>query len=92
MARKLWPIHLKSFLRLEEPPQWKGGTMQELWKKKGSLSRCKSFRGILLADDSGKSYHSSVRQSLGPYLSDFALEEQSWAAFHAQALTSLSHI
>ena len=46
MARIFYPLLLKLSFRLEEPIQWKGGTLIALHKGKGPHNECASFRGI----------------------------------------------
>eukprot|EP00969_Alexandrium_andersonii_P041224 1807411-Alexandrium_andersonii.AAC.1 len=50
MAVGLQPVFWKSVLRLEEPCQWKGGQLTELFKGKGKREQCTNSRGIVLAD------------------------------------------
>lgn len=68
-ARALYPILLKMVCRLEEPLQWKGGSIFPLYKGKGSHSECESHRGILLTSVLGKALRSSLRTKLNePYV------------------------
>ena len=66
-AHHMVPIGTKAALRFEEPIQWRGGVMNELYKKNGSRAVCANSRGILLSDNSSKNYHKTVRGHLdGP--------------------------
>ena len=57
-------VFLKSFLNGTEPWRYKGGYLQAIWKRKGSLSDPEAYRGILLADCFGKTLHAWSRRRL----------------------------
>eukprot|EP00969_Alexandrium_andersonii_P328025 14494952-Alexandrium_andersonii.AAC.1 len=40
----------RSCMRVQEPVQWMGGTICELFKGSGTVQDMKNYRGILLAD------------------------------------------
>jgi hypothetical protein len=65
-AKLLHPLYLKSILRIEEPLQWKGGLISNLYKGKGDRSECSSSRDILISDSAGKKLHSFYRKRLLP--------------------------
>ena len=48
------------------PRQWRGGRLQEVWKKKGDARLTDSSRGVLLADHSGKALAGAVKSALDP--------------------------
>eukprot|EP00969_Alexandrium_andersonii_P266511 11778957-Alexandrium_andersonii.AAC.1 len=50
LAEIFYPIWLKAICRVEEPIEWKGGCLSELWKGKGAPEVCKNSRGISVAD------------------------------------------
>lgn len=54
MAKILFPSMTKFATRLHEPIQWKGGQLIKLYKGKGPVQECTSFRGILLMSTIGK--------------------------------------
>ena len=64
MARIFHPIVVKASLRFEEPVAWKGGVCVELFKGKGPLLQCKSYRDVLVSDMAGKAYHKTLRKRL----------------------------
>ena len=74
----LSPISFKASLRLEEPCQWKGGTLFELYKGSGNAQVCENNRGIFLSDIFGKSHHKSSREELPPLLSWLHLAYSIW--------------
>ncbi|OLQ12453.1 hypothetical protein AK812_SmicGene3619 [Symbiodinium microadriaticum] len=65
LSTALYPILLKIAFRLQEPLQFKGGTMRHIWKSKGPLEQCSSYRGILVSNTVGKSFHSAFRRRCG---------------------------
>ena len=66
-AAKLFPVTLKSVLRLEEPTGWRGGFVCELWQGKISHLLCSSYRDVVIEDTCCKDLHSYLRgQVLGP--------------------------
>ena len=44
------PVMLKAAFRIEEPIWWKGGSLCELFKKKGSMLDCDAFRDVIVED------------------------------------------
>ena len=67
MAQAVYPILLKVAFRLQEPLQFKGGTNRHLWKQKGDLADCTSYRGILISSNVGKGIHSAFRRKCGAW-------------------------
>ena len=65
LSEKLYPILLKIAFRLQEPLQFKGGTMRHIWKCKGPQEHCSSYRGILVSNVVGKSFHGAFRKKCG---------------------------
>ena len=63
----LYPILLKIAFRLQEPLHFKGGTVRQIWKCKGPLEHCSSYRGILVSNTAGKSIHGAFRQRCGDW-------------------------
>ena len=60
---------------MEEPLAWKGGHLQELCKR-GSVSQCSDYRGVLLADHVAKRWHAYFRGALVPYIVAYSKETQ----------------
>ena len=61
MARQCYTTLLKAALQGQECLLHKGGTLVPLWKGKGDMSLCSSFRSILLSSHFGKSLHRTLR-------------------------------
>ena len=68
LSLPLFQVALKASFRLAEPIQWKGGSLFVIWKRKGSMSQCESFRGILVSSATGKAFHSALRRKAAPSL------------------------
>ena len=62
-ARILSPLMAKFAFRLHEPIQWKGGQLIKLYKGKGPIRECASFRRILLMSTIGKAIRKSTERS-----------------------------
>ncbi|CAE7691238.1 unnamed protein product [Symbiodinium sp. CCMP2592] len=67
-ARAFFGVMLKSFMRIEEPIHWKGGSLYSVWKGKAAPHLCSSYRGILVSSTVGKAYHKILRQRCVPAL------------------------
>ena len=72
MAALFYPVLLKTAYRLQEPIQFKGGTVKHLWKQKGAHEVCTSYRGILISSTVGKAIHASFRRRCSPWLDQAA--------------------
>ena len=70
----LAPISVKSSVRIEEPPLWKGASLFELFKGSGSRNQCPNSRAIALGCLAGKNHHKSLRAPLEKALTAFALD------------------
>ena len=68
----LFPVILKCSMRLQEPLQFKGGSLYAVWKGKSAPSQCSAYRGILVSSTVGKAFHSILRTRNIPALSDVA--------------------
>ncbi|CAE6952212.1 hypothetical protein AK812_SmicGene15638 [Symbiodinium microadriaticum] len=68
MAALFYPVLLKTAYRLQEPIQFKGGTVKHIWKQKGAHEICSSHRGILISSTVGKAIHSASRSRCSPWL------------------------
>ena len=60
-ARAFYPLLIKCALRIEEPIQFKGGSLFAVWKGKLSQKYCEAHRGILVSSVVGKAYHRLLR-------------------------------
>ena len=68
-ARMIFPLLTKFVCRLEEPVQFKGGTLFALHKGRGPHNEGSSFRSILLLSSIGKVMRASMRHIINePYL------------------------
>ena len=68
----LFPVILKCSMRIQEPLQFKGGSLYAVWKGKSAPSHCSAYRGILVSSTVGKAYHSILRTRNIPALSAVA--------------------
>ena len=67
-ARAMLPILLKYTLRLEEPACAKGGRLVKLYKQKGPMNICASFRSIMLVGSMAKLLRAATRTTINlPY-------------------------
>ena len=67
LAERLWPLWLKSTLRLQQPLAWKGGMISELLKSHSApMTDCDSFRGVLVSNASAKHFHTWIWSSMIP--------------------------
>lgn len=64
MAKILFPLMSKFAIRLHEPVQWKGGQLIKVYKGKGPVHECSSFRGILLMSTIGKAVRAGMRSKV----------------------------
>ena len=64
IAELLWPLFLKTLVRVQEPLQWKGGICSELVKSVLDCSLCSNHHDILVSDNAGKRLHTWSRGRL----------------------------
>ena len=62
LAKHVHALTAKFVTFLEEPIQWKGGTLISAYKHSGRMDDVKSYRSLLLSDHLGKSMRSWVRE------------------------------
>ena len=62
VARLLYPGLLKTMLHGHEPLVFKGGKLIAVYKGKGAVDDCKSFRSLLISNHLGKAVHRAIRQ------------------------------
>ncbi|CAE7232845.1 hypothetical protein AK812_SmicGene42996 [Symbiodinium microadriaticum] len=72
LSLPFFQVALKASFRLAEPIHWKGGALHAIWKRKGPVDLCESFRGILVSSAVGKAFHSSLRRKAAPLLDQAA--------------------
>ena len=85
-----YPVVFKSFARLYPPLQWRGGALQELFKK-GSESNKKDFRDGVLADDSGKSVSKYIRTNVLPLVDNLTSNTQYGSGLNGGE-TAIAHL
>lgn len=61
VAKQCYAVLLKVALQGQEDLTHKGGTLIPLWKGKGDMGSCSSFRSILLSSHFGKTLHRALR-------------------------------
>ena len=76
VARPVFQVFLKTAFRLEEPLQWKGGTLRAIWKQRGNQLECASYRAILVSSFIGKSVHGAMRSVCSPHLDSASMPLQ----------------
>ena len=76
VARPVFQVFLKTAFRLEEPLQWKGGTLKAIWKQRGNKLECSSYRAILVSSFIGKSVHGAMRSVCSPHLDSASMPLQ----------------
>ena len=69
MARTAYPLLLKAAALLRQPIQWRGGLLQEMWKRSGSQASPDCYRSIFISSHLGKSYHKLLRERAAPFVS-----------------------
>ncbi|CAE7879862.1 unnamed protein product [Symbiodinium microadriaticum] len=79
MGRALYPLVFKSAAMLYQPVQWRGGILQESWKRAGDASSPTSYRSLFISSQVGKCYHKLLRRKAAPYV------EQALHDFHLGA-------
>ena len=67
MAKIFYPVLLKVAFRLQEPIQFKGGSVSHIYKHKGDQADCTNHRGILISNNIGKGFHSAFRRKCGAW-------------------------
>lgn len=71
MAEIIHPLIVKIYLSDSQPNTWRGGILHELWKGKGPIRVCRSYRGIFLIDVLAKCHHAMLRRRLMPLLEKY---------------------
>ena len=62
MARRCFTQLMKFYLHGQEALTHKGGCLHPIWKGKGPMDICSSFRSILVSSHVGKCLHRAIRQ------------------------------
>ena len=76
LAIFVYPLLAKCFRRVQAPLRWKGGLWQEIYKKKGAMDLCASFRGVLVSDFLSKTLSRIGRVSMSAILPRVARDTQ----------------
>lgn len=87
IARAYHPVHVKAAMRVEEATQWKGATLPNLWKRRGSTSDIANR----VAFTDGKQFGSNIRSNLIGPLSSIAGDTQFGAGLGA-ASCDMAHL
>lgn len=87
LTRLYHPLFVKIALSVREPVQLKGGEMVKAYKS-GSAKTLNNFRGLLMSDIMGKSFHRMQRERLMPYFEKVATDTQ-WEGEEAVGQTTL---
>ena len=66
MAKLVHPLMLKASLLLRQPLQWRGGLLNEMWKRSGSQASPDCYRSIFISSHLGKCYHKLLRERAVP--------------------------
>ena len=66
MGQALYPLVLKSVVKLCQPVQWRGGVLQEAWKQSGSAAEPGNYRSLFISSQIGKCYHRLLRRRCDP--------------------------
>jgi len=86
-----YPLVLKTYARIQPPIQYKGGMIHEVYKMKGPMHLCSSFRDVLLANDSGKHICKRIRSKVMPWASRLVNSTQFGGGFNGGE-TSMAHL
>ena len=74
LAKHIHALTAKFVTFLEEPIQWKGGTLIAAYKHAGHMDDVKSYRSLLLSDHLGKSMRSWLRENFRGIYTDKSAE------------------
>ncbi|CAE7398742.1 unnamed protein product, partial [Symbiodinium sp. CCMP2456] len=69
MALAAFPLFFKSMAALHQPVQWRGGILQESWKRAGPIDCPQNYRSLFISSQLGKCYHRLLRRRVAPYVS-----------------------
>ncbi|CAE7947475.1 unnamed protein product, partial [Symbiodinium sp. KB8] len=86
MGRVLYPLVLKSATMLCQPIQWRGGILQESWKRAGDASCPTNYRSLFISSQVGKCYHKLLRRKAAPCVEQALHEFHLGAKRHAPVL------
>ena len=76
MARKCFAQLMKFYLHGQEALIHKGGCLHPIWKGKGPMDVCSSFRSILVSSHVGKCLHRAIRQTQCTFFERYLQAEQ----------------
>ena len=66
VARSLFALTAKAALVLKQPLQWRGGILQEAWKRTGARDSACSYRSLFVSSVVGKGFHRLLRARTHP--------------------------
>ena len=66
VARSLFALTAKATLVLKQPLQWRGGILQEAWKRAGARDSASSYRSLFVSSVVGKGFHRLLRARTHP--------------------------
>ncbi|CAE6930495.1 unnamed protein product, partial [Symbiodinium sp. CCMP2456] len=69
MAAAVYPLVFKSMAALCQPVQWRGGILQESWKRAGPSDDPQNYRSLFISSQLGKCYHRLLRRRAAPHVS-----------------------
>ncbi|CAE7022108.1 unnamed protein product [Symbiodinium sp. CCMP2456] len=68
MAAAVYPLVFKSMAALCQPVQWRGGILQESWKRAGPTDDPQNYRSLFISSQLGKCYHRLLRRRAAPHV------------------------
>ena len=66
VARSLFALTAKAALVLKQPLHWRGGILQEAWKRTGARDSACSYRSLFVSSVVGKGFHRLLRARTHP--------------------------
>ncbi|CAE7717929.1 unnamed protein product [Symbiodinium sp. CCMP2592] len=68
VARALYALVAKTTMKMCQPLHWRGGILQEMWKRTGSISNVESYRSLYISSLPAKCFHRLLRDRAGPWV------------------------
>ena len=62
-SRLLHPLYAKAALHIQQPLEFKGSFLHDIFKNKGAADLCESWRGVHIESHLGKLHHRDHRGS-----------------------------
>ena len=82
LARAFHPLLVKLGVRYQAPVAFNGGRAAELYKGRGRIPDCGSYREVLVPNKASKCWHRCLRRRLSPVADAFALDVVSCRRHH----------